>query len=279
MNKFTKLLFLGVFIILSFIACTGNLNENEDDDLIPPALATLSDIEFTIPDSTELLNFTSEQIDYNGLMVTGYSLDQFVNMDSVNAYIDEDGFDGRKLFAFEIVSSDEDGNWSPRDHEYYDLSWTDFITGYLLPDEKGRTYFEDESIPSGHNVKWAYYLRLYRKIDIVLDANITIFEPGAFTTQEITYTKDDETYTVNAIELENFISDYVIEDPQNYEFLFTAADGWVNDDSYNKFDWDTIQTSFWLPEQNKAVFLDANFDTIFKSVKVLEKIDLVEMQR
>ena len=45
------------------------------------------------------------------------------------------------------------------------------------------------------------------------------------------------------------------------------------------FDWDTIQNSYWLPEQNKAVFLDADFDTIFKSVKVVEKINLVEIQQ
>ncbi len=279
MNKFTKLLFLGVIILFTFTACDDGPSGNENNNLIPPSFAVVFDIEFTIPDSTELVNYTSEQVDYNGLIVTGYSLDQFVDMDSVNTYIDEDDFDGRKLFAIEIVSSDEDGNWSPREHEYYDLSWTDFITGYLLPDEKGRTYFADDDIPSGHNVKWAYYLRLYRKMDVIIDGNITIFEPGAFTPHEITYTKDDETYTVNAIELENFISDFVSEDPQNYEYFFTAADGWVNNDSNNIFDWDTIQTSFWLPEQNKAVFLDADFDTIFKSVKVAESIELVEIQR
>ena len=279
MNKFAKLIIIGVIILLTFAACDDNPSENENEDPIPPALATLLDIEFTIPDSTELTNYTSEQVDYNGLMVTGYSLDQFVNMDSVNLYIDEDEFDGRKLFAFEIVSSDDDGNWSPRNQGYYDLSWADFTTGYLLPDERGRTYFPDENIPTGYNVRCAAYLRLYRKIDVVLDVNITIFETGAFTPQEITYTKDGESYTVNAIELENFISDYVCQDPDGYQYLFTAADGWVNDDSNNLFDWETIQNSYWLPEQNKAVFLDTNFDTIFKSVKVVEKIDLVEIQR
>ena len=279
MNKFTKFFFLGVIILFTFTACDDGPSGNENENPIPPSFAEVLDIEFTIPDSTELVNYTSEPVDYNDLIVTGYSLDQFVDMDSVNAYIDEDGFDGRKLFAIEIVSSDEDGNWTPRDNGYYDLSWDDFMTGYLLPDEKGRTYFADENIPSGYNVKWAYYLRLYRKIDVVLDANIIIFETGVFTPHEITYTKDEETYTVNAIKLENFISDYVTQDPQNFQYFFTAADGWVNDDSNNIFSWDTIQNGYWLPEQNKAVFLDTNFDTIFKSVKVVEKIDLVEIQR
>ncbi|MCK5050607.1 MAG: hypothetical protein KAS53_02620 [Candidatus Cloacimonetes bacterium] len=279
MNKFTKSLLLGVIILFTFMACDENPSEHQTEDPTPPSFAEIFDIEFTIPDSTELANYVSEQVDYNGLMVTGYSLEQFVDMDSVNAYIDEDDFDGRKLFAVEIISSDEDGNWTPRENGYYDLSWANFITGYLLPDEKGRTYFSDENIPSGHNVKWAYYLRLYRKIDVVQDANITVFETGAFTPQEITYTKDGDSFTVNAIKLENFVSEYVSQEPEDYQYLFTAADGWVNDDSNNLFDWDTIQNSYWLPEQNKAVFLDANFDTIFKSVKVLEKIDLVEIQR
>lgn len=279
MNKFAKLLLLGAIILFTFTACDNNPSENQAEDPTPPAFAETIDIEFTIPDSSELVNYASEQVDYNGLIVTGYSLDQFVDMDYVNEYIDEDDFDGRKLFAIEIVSSDEDGNWTPRENGYYDLSWANFITGFLLPNEKGRTYFADESIPSGHNVKWAYYLRLYRKFDVVLDANITIFETSAFTPQEITYTKDEETYIVNAIELENFISDFVTQNQQDYQYLFTAADGWVNDDSNNIFNWDTIMTSYWLPEQNKAVFLDANFNTIFKSVKVVEKIDLVEIQR
>ena len=132
MNKFTKSLLLGVIILFTFTACDDNPSENQTEDPTPPSFAETIDIEFTIPDTTELANYESEQVDYNGLMVTGYSLDQFVDMDSVNEYIDEDDFDGRKLFAVEIVSSDEDGNWTPRENGYYDLSWADFITGYYL---------------------------------------------------------------------------------------------------------------------------------------------------
>ena len=279
MNKITKLLMLGTLILLTFASCDENVNGNDNNAPTPPSFAEIFDIEFTIPDTTELVNYSSEQVDYDGIMVTGYSLDQFVNIDSVNTFIDEEDLDGRELFALEIVSNDEDGNWSPRDNDYYDLSWSNFITGYLLPDEKGRTYFADENIPSGYNVKWAYYLRLYRKIDIILDANLTIFETGAFPPQEITYTKDGESYTESSIGVENFISEYVSEDPHNYQYLFTAADGWINDDSDNIFDWDTIQNSFWLPEQNKAIFLDTNFDTIYKSVKIVENLELIEIQR
>ncbi|MCF7858127.1 MAG: hypothetical protein K9N07_02220 [Candidatus Cloacimonetes bacterium] len=278
MNNFTKVIItLGIILLIS--SCTSSTTENQIDNPTPPQLAATYDLEFTFPDSTELLAYDSELIDYNGTMVPAYSLNQFVDQDTVDNYVDEDSLDCRGLFAIQIVSNDDDGNWSPRLNGYYDLSWQNFITGYLLPNEKGRTYFADDNIPSGYNVRWAGYLRLYRKIDVILDGNITIFESGAFTTEEITYTKNGETYTANAVELENFISDYVTLEPESYQFLFTAGDGWINDDSNNIFDWNTIENSFWLPEHNKAIFLDTDHDTIFKSVKVLEKIELVEISK
>ena len=277
MNKFTKLLFIGVIILFTFTACDENVNENENDDPIPPAFAEVLDIEFTIPDTTELSNYTSEQVDYNGLMVTGYSLDQFVNMDSVNAYIDEDDFDGRKLFAIEIVSSDEDGNWTPRDNGYYDLSWDDYITGYLLPSEKGRIFFEDESIPSGHNVKWAYYLRLYRKIDVVIDANVTLFETGAFETEDIYHQAGDGNfYTDPGFPLSNLVSNYVTDDPDNYEYQLINLE--ESDDTII-VTWDDIELGYWLTTQDKAVFLNDDGTEFLSSFKKLSSINLIEIQR
>jgi len=274
MNKFTKLLLFGVIILFTFAACDDNPAGNETEDPTPPSLAGTIDIEFTIPDSVELSNYTSELVDYDGTMVTGYSLDQFVNMDSVNAYIDEDSFDGRKLFAIEIVSNDDDGNFSPRDHDYYDLAWTDLETGFLLPDEKGRTYFPDENIPNGYNVKWAYYLKLYRKIDIVLDGNTTIFETGAFTSEGIFHQAGNGNfYTDPGFALTNLISDYVTESPNNYEYRFTSAD-----DDEIVFTWDDIQTGYWLITQNKAVFLSDDGTEIHSSFKKLLQIDLLEIQ-
>jgi len=272
MNKFTKFLLMGIIILFSVVACDNNPSENENDDPTQPALAEVVDIEFTIPDSTELLNFTSEQIDYNGLMVTGFSLDQFVNMDSVNLYIDEDGFDGRKLFAVEIASSD---GYTPREHDYYDLTWEDFASGFLLPSEKGRTFFPDDNIESGYNVKWTHHLRLYRKIDVVLDGTSTIFETEAFSTDGIFHQAGNGNfYTDPGFSLTNLISDYIIENPDNYEYRFTSAD----DDDEVIFTWDDIQAGFWLATQNKAVFLNDDGTEFHSSFKKLLQIDLVEIQ-
>jgi len=266
---------MGIIILFSIVACDNNSTENESNDPIPPALAELADIEFTIPDSTELLNYTSEQVDYNGLMVTGYSLDQFVDMDSVNLYIDEEDFDGRKLFAVEIVSSDEDGNWSPRQNDYYDLSWSQFISGYLLPSEKGRTFFPDDNIESGYNVKWAYYLRLYRKMDVILDGNITIFETGVFGTEGIYHQAGNGNfYTDPGFALSNLVSDYVTMNPDDFEYRFISAD----DDDEVIFTWNDIEAGFWLITQNKAVFLNDDGTEFHNSFKKLMRIELVEIQ-
>ena len=272
MNKITKLLMLGTLILLTFASCDENVNGNDNNAPTPPSFAEIFDIEFTIPDSTELVNYSSEQVDYDGIMVTGYSLDQFVNMDSVNAYIDEDGFDGRKLFAVEIVSSD---NYTPRDHEYYDLSWDDYITGFLLPTELGKAYFPNDNIPTSYNVKYASYLRLYRKIDVVIDADIIIFETGAFETEDVYHQAGNGTfYTDPGFALTGLVSDYVTENHGNYEYIFTSPD-----DETAVFTWEDIQSAYWLTTQNKAVFLNEDGTEFHSSFKYLNRIELVEIQQ
>ncbi len=274
MNKLAKLFIMGIIVLITFTACDDNTIENENEDPNPPSLATVVDIEFTIPDSTGLSNYISEEIDYNGAMVTAYVVDQFVDIDFVNAYIDEDGFDGRELFAVEIVSSDVDGNFSPRIQGYYDLSWDDFITGFLLPTEMGRIYFPDDNIPTGYNVRWATYLRLYRKFDVVLDANVIIFETGAFETLDVYHQAGNGNfYTDPGFALTGLVSDYVTENPENYEYNFTSPD-----DETAVFTWEDIQSAYWLTTQNKAVFLNEDGTEFYSSFKYLSRIELVEIQ-
>lgn len=275
MKKFTNLLLVGVIIAFTLTACDDSLSGNENENPIPPALSQVVDIEFTIPDSTNLINYASQQIDYNGEMVTGYSLDQFVNMDSVNAYLDEDDFDGRELFAIEIVSNDEDGNWSPRTNGYYDLAWEDFITGYLLPDEKGRTFFPNENIATGYNVKWAHYIKLYRRIDVALDADTIIFETGALDLVDIYHQAGNGNfYTDPGIPLSSFISAYITANPDDFDYQFTSVY-----DGTELYSWNDVQSAYWLTTQNKAVFLNDDGTEFLSSFKKLIKIELVEIQK
>ena len=276
MKKFA-LIFLSMLVMVSvFTGCSEKDSTGpEDNDPIAPALAEVVDIEFILP--ADLTSYVATDVDYEGVITPGYALDQFVSEVDVNAYLDEDGFDTRALFAVEIVSSDEDGNWSPRLRDVGDLRWDQFVTGNVLPEQSGKTFFADESIPGTFNVKHATYFKLYRKLDVALDGTTTTFETGAFETSEITYIKNDETRTEIGFSLVNLISDYVTEDPEDYSYYFTAADGWENTDTSNLFSWEDIQCGYWLTEENKAIFLNEDTTLKWKSVKVLEKINLAEI--
>jgi len=101
--------------------------------------------------------------------VYGYNLEQFVSKNVVYACVDcdaPDSTDLRGIFAYEIVSG-ADG-FSPRQSSYagYDLPWNIFKTGYLMPDDSFRTWFDNPSLPSAFKVRNTGLFRLYRKIDV-----------------------------------------------------------------------------------------------------------------
>lgn len=276
-------LFLGLLLMASFITgCSEKDDDNtgpDDPESLAPELATTPDLEYQIP--SDLTSFTSEDVDYNGVIETGYALPQFISMSEVNEFIgldDEDG-DARTLFAVQEISSDDDGNWTPRSQGVGDLTWQQYETGFLLPNNSHRTFFPSADIVGTFNCKYATYLNLYRKIDVELAGNIVTYELGAFTPASVTYTDDDgETQTYEAISLDNIITDFATdgEDLENYDYEFIAVDGWVNSDSGNLFTWEVIQNSIWIPEKEKAVFLNADNEEIFKSVKKVMKIRVVE---
>ena len=273
-NAIVTLLLIGIFILT---ACSEKDSDGpEGNEATPPVMAENFDIEFIIP--SELDTFTSEEVNYNGVITSGYSLDQFISQSYVDSLVNIDNFDSRKLFAIQISSSDEDGNWSPRNRGLSDLTWNDFISGYLLPNESGRTYFSNAAITDSYNVKYATYLQLYRKIDVILDGTSTLFETGAFATEEITYIKNDETLTELGFPLENLISDYVTDDQADYVYKLVAADNFENSDTGNIFTWEDIQCGYWLTEKNRAIFVNADSTLKWKSVKYVEEIQLTETE-
>ena len=73
----------------------------------------------------------------------------------------------------------------------------------------------------------------------------------------------------------NFVPNLITSDQENYDYHFIAADGHENDDANNLYSWENIQNGFWLTEKQKAIFLNEAHETIYKSVKVLEKIELL----
>ncbi len=275
MKKFATI-FLGVLLMVTlFTGCSEKDTTGPNiEEPTAPTLAENFDIEFTIP--ADFIDFNSVEVDYEGQPIQGYQLDQFVPKADVNTFVEEEGFDTRSLFAIEIVSNDEDGNWTPRNKGMGDLTWAQFKAGYLLPEQSGKAFFTDDQIPNSFNVKQAHYLRLYRKIDIALNGVTTTFETGTFETEEITYTKKGETYTEAGFPLSNLISDYVTNNQEDFSFKMTAADNWENDDTNNLFSWEDIECGYWLTEKNRAIFVNEDGSLKWKSVKFVEKIELAE---
>ncbi len=124
------------------------------------------------------------------LNIYGYKLDQFISQAAVHDLITtdaEDLTDYRSLFAYEIVSADEDA-WSPRQstNAGYDLSWESFKEGYYVPSDNKKTWFADASLPGAFKVRNTGTFRLYRKVDIVTGRSTKLAELNKLTKHNMT---------------------------------------------------------------------------------------------
>ena len=258
-------LFLGLLLMASLITGCSEKDDDTtgpDENAEPPALATTPDHIMAVPDSASLVNYTFETVTYNELDMPGYPLTQFVE------FTDED-FDETLEYAFEIVSSD---GYTPRVGGNADLLWADFSTGYLLPETKHRTYFPSDDIFSAYDVKWTVSLNLYRTVKVITATEEVCFQTGAIETEDVYHQAGNGNfYTDPGFKLENFLSEYVTESPEDYTYKFVASDG------YEKtYTLEELQTGYWLPEQNKAVFLNPDGTEISSSFKHLISVELTQ---
>lgn len=263
MKRLTFLSLIIPLFLIFLISCSEKDSTGIGDDPgTPPELAQEPDLVFAFPDSADLVNFTAVEIDYNGELVTAYSLDQFIDFQRVHVPELE--------YSYEIVA--EDG-YSPRNGGYPDLSWAQLETGYLLPTEKFRTYFPGDEIASAYNVKYAQDINLYRTVIVVdSEGSEIVFQTGALETVDVYHQAGDENfYTDPGFALSNFISDYVTTNPEGYQYHFTASDDYTV-----VFSWDDIQNGWWLTTLNKAVFLNADGTEFHSSFKYLIRIELVD---
>jgi hypothetical protein len=262
-SKLTFLLSAIIIVMFAFGCSEKDSTGNDDPAGTPPEQAQTPDLSFAFPDSTSLVNFVGEDVNYEGEIVTGYNLVQFLDFDRENVPELE--------YTYEIVSDD---GYSPRQGGNADLTFAQFETGYMLPTEKFRTFFPDEAIATAYNVKWAVTINLYRTMIVVDDdGNEITFQAGSFETEDVYHQAGNGNfYTDPGFKVENFISDYVTEDPEEYKFHLTASD------SYSSvYSWDDILTAYWLTTQNKAVFLNPDGTEIQNSFKYIVRIELVEL--
>lgn len=115
-----------------------------------------------------LLSACSEKDNPTDTNIYGYKLDQFINPDSVSAYVDANAATPnsfRSLFNYEIVGSD---GFSPRAsvNAGYDIPFSQFSEGYYVPSDEKRTWFPSLNLPGAFRVRNTSYFRLYRKVDV-----------------------------------------------------------------------------------------------------------------
>jgi hypothetical protein len=224
-------------------------------------------------------------------LVSGYSLDQFVDRDPVNAATpDPDGVlgthDARNLYSV-VVRSNQDGftnrtKFVGSGLYNADLRWDQYILGYLLDlNYSGRTYFPDSiiDIANMYNNKYAYDIYMFRKIDVKrpdADGSLVTFEPQAttesyvddstfYTATQLTTTKFTVTtksfgaYTdVKVIPLVQFITDYITDTPSLYTYKIVALDdtfkeGWTYAD---------MQQAYYLPDYDIIIRLDVSNNVV-----------------
>jgi hypothetical protein len=216
----------------------------------------------------------------SGVYVSGYALNQFVDMDAVNAATpDPDAKlgtnDARALYSI-VTRSNSDLYSNRTDFLRYDtnnaytpdLGWDQFNLGYLLRiDKDGRTFYPTSvaGVVGKHKTKWAYDIYMFRKIDVKRpDAagSIAKFETGAITDSYV----DDTAYNtvwgrtttkftvetisfgtftnVKAISLNQFLTDYITDTPDAYTYKIVAVDGF----SRNGWTYANMQQAYYLPD-------------------------------
>ncbi len=171
--------------------CSGNLNPAS---LLLFMEVTMKKLTYALLLLIVMFTFSCSKDDDNDtptdVNIYGYKLDQFVPQNTVHDLITtdaEDLTDYRSLFAYEIVSADED-EWSPRlsVNAGYDLGWNAFKEGFYVPSDNKKTWFADTSLPSAFKVRNTGKFNLYRKVDVVTTRSTKMVELKGLTTTDMT---------------------------------------------------------------------------------------------
>ncbi len=141
-----------------------------------------------------MLTFSCSEKDDNDtptdVNIYGYKLEQFIPQNTVHDLLTTDATDlsdYRSLFAYEIVSADED-EWSPRlsVNAGYDLAWNVFKDGFYVPSDNKKTWFADSSMPGAFKVRNTGKFNLYRKVDVVTGRSTKLVELKGLSSYDIT---------------------------------------------------------------------------------------------
>lgn len=216
-----------------------------------------------------LLSACSEKDDPNDSNIIdtniyGYKLDQFISKAIVKDLVDPtqaDTTDYRNLFAYEIVSADEDA-WSPRlsVNAGYDLTWEFFKEGFLVPSDNRKTWFPPAlGLPGAFKVKNAGTARLYRKVDVESGRDSKSVELRGL---QIHSVENWNSAQEEAIKLSDMLQGVTTAD----SIAFIAWDG------YRKvYNWDQVNDGYYLLTSEATTFPNFN-STLPGSMKKFKKL-------
>ncbi len=231
-----KTTFILLCCVLLFFGCSDDDKKNNTASLGMPAISEIPEHIIEIP--ADLSNYTAVDVDYNGDMVDGYSLSQFITVNPP------------ELFCYHLVSNDDDGNWSPRSKDLADMNWEDFQTGYLLPSKSNRTYFPSDEIETTYNVKFMGYIKLYRAIDVFRQGTLIRIYKNSLDFETLTY---NGTETAEAVKLSTFISEFVTVNAEGFNYILDFADR-----SEATMNWSELQNSYIIEDSEVVLKLDNN---------------------
>ncbi len=260
-----KTILLAILSLLILFACSDNdSSTSKGQEFDPPDLASTPSKIVVIPSYEELAEMedaVTVEVDYSGEMVSAYPLRQFIDYPYPHIYM------------FEVMSNDEDGNFSPRFRGMPDLHWGNVEGGYLLPNINYRAFFTDEDIVGTYNVRNLGYLRMYRKIDVISNEKVVPFQIGGLETVAISYVHENEQFTdIEVIPLGSFISDYVTTDKASHYYLLESIDS-----EEGLYSWTEISNAYIVDEV--VLFIEEDKKQVISSMEWLKKITLVEDAR
>ena len=214
-----------------------------------------------------LITACSEKDKPTDTNIYGYKLNQFISQTAVRDLVDPtqaDSTDFRSLFAYEIVSADEDG-WSPRlsVNAGYDLNWEFFKEGFLVPSDNRKTWFPPAlGLPGAFKVKNAGTVRLYRKVDVESWRDSKCVELKGLQIHSVENWNGTQEDAIKLSDLLQGVS-------QADSIAFIAWDG------YSKvYNWDQVNDGYYLLNSEETTFptLNGSLPGSLKKFKKLARV-------
>ena len=242
-----KTLLVLLFCLLIFSACSEKDNgpavigeEPPVHSRIPNAVVNMPAESFNFDDSS----YTVGQIMYNDVMTNAISLDQFIRKSVTDGLTNiSNANESRNLYTYRLVASD---GWNPLDERSLkDLSWAEYIKGYLIPSDRYRVYYPDFSAQNvnGYNVRNINKIELYRTIIVVKpNSDEVVFQISQFNAHQ--NIPDRDANPNPAFKFTDLITPFITKTPASYNYVIKAIDHATQNQATQEYTWEEFQKGY-----------------------------------